>query len=68
MSESRYNPDAPIFHKLTPKDFNVHDQGKIWDEYERMFIEASGQASPIERQLRVLKNRKERGSAGGYQR
>jgi len=52
-----YDKDVPIFHKLSSGDFNVHDQGEIWDEYDRMFIEAAGPAESISSQLRVLKNR-----------
>ena len=57
MSKSRYDPDKPVFQKLSRHDTLVHDQGKINDEYERMFSEATGQGVPIDRQIAQLRNR-----------
>tara|TARA_R110000751_G_scaffold18659_1_gene56592 strand:- start:441 stop:653 length:213 start_codon:yes stop_codon:yes gene_type:complete len=65
MSKSRYDPDKPVFQKLSKHDTLIHDQGKIWDEYERMFIDATGQGTPIGRQIAQLRNRKDRHDRGG---
>jgi len=54
-----------VFHKLSKHDTLIHDQGKIWDEYERMFIDATGQGTPIGRQIAQLRNRKDRHDRGG---